>query len=150
MRAIARTRIGAPAVAGALALAAAAAVAALLSAQALAATSGAATSGAARSAASLRGAAVPAPVTVTFGEFFYRPALITVKVGQQVIFKNVGKIAHTVANTDAKGEILSTLIRPQNLDPRQTQVVSFAKPGTVFYLCTFHPTLMKGRIVVTK
>ena len=135
MRAIARRRIGAPAVAGALALAAAAATAAVLSAQALAAPAR---------------AAVPAPVTVTFGEFFYKPALITVKVGQKVIFKNVGKIAHTVANTDAKGEILSTLIKPRNLDPRQTQVVSFARPGTVFYLCTFHPTLMKGRIVVTR
>ena len=133
MRAIARTRIGAPAVAGACALAAA-----VLSAQALAAPSGAA-----------HGAA-PARVTVTFGEFFYKPARITVKVGQKVVFRNVGKIAHTVANTDAKGKILSTLIKPRNLEPGQTQVVSFAKPGTVFYLCTFHPTLMKGRIVVTR
>lgn len=141
MRAIARTWIGAPAVAGALALAAAALVAAVLSAQAVAAPS--------RQVASAR-AAAPAPVTVSFGEFFYKPALITVKVGQKVIFKNVGKIAHTVANSDAKGNILSTLIKPQNLDPRQTQVVSFAKPGIVYYLCTFHPTLMKGRIVVTR
>ena len=120
MRAIARTWIGTLAAAGALALAAAA------------------------------GAAAPAPVTVSFGEFFYKPATITVKVSQQVIFRNAGKIAHTVANTDAKGGILSTLIKPQNLDPRQSQVVSFARPGTVFYLCTFHPTLMKGRIVVTR
>ena len=141
MRAIARTWIGAPAVAGALALAAAALVAAVLSAQAVAAPS--------RQVASAR-AAAPAPVTVSVGEFFYKPALITVKVGQKVIFKNVGKIAHTVANSDAKGNILSTLIKPQNLDPRQTQVVSFAKPGIVYYLCTFHPTLMKGRIVVTR
>ena len=138
MRAIARTRIGAPAVAGACALAAAVLAAALLSAQALAAPSGAA-----QGAASAR-------VTVTFGEFFYKPATITVKVGQKVVFRNVGKIAHTVANTDAKGKILSTLIKPRNLEPGQTQVVSFAKPGTVFYLCTFHPTLMKGRIVVTR
>ena len=131
MRASLASRIGAPAVAGALALAAAG----VLSAQALAAPAR---------------AAVPAPVTVTFGEFFYKPATITVKVGQQVVFKNVGKIAHTVANSNAKGEILSTLIKPHNLDPGQKQTVSFAKPGTVFYLCTFHPTLMKGRIVVTR
>lgn len=131
MRASLASRIGAPAVAGALALAAAG----VLSAQALAAPAR---------------ATAPAPVTVTFGEFFYKPATITVKVGQQVVFKNVGKIAHTVANSNAKGEILSTLIKPQNLDPGQKQTVSFAKPGTVFYLCTFHPTLMKGRIVVTR
>lgn len=72
------------------------------------------------------------------------------KVGQKVVFKNVGKIAHTVANSDAKGNILSTLIRPQNLDPGQAQTVSFARPGVVNYLCTFHPTLMKGRIVVKR
>ena len=131
MRASLASRIGAPAVAGALALAAAG----VLSAQALAAPAR---------------ATAPAPVTVTFGEFFYKPATITVKVGQQVVFKNVGKIAHTVANSNAKGEILSTLIKPHNLDPGQKQTVSFAKPGTVFYLCTFHPTLMKGRIVVTR
>ena len=131
MRASLASRIGAPAVAGALALAAAG----VLSAQALAAPAR---------------ATAPAPVTVTFGEFFYKPATITVKVGQQVVFKNVGKIAHTVANSNAKGEILATLIKPHNLDPGQKQTVSFAKPGTVFYLCTFHPTLMKGRIVVTR
>lgn len=147
MRAIARTRIGAPAVAGALALAGAAVAAAVLSVQAAAAPSRQAAPAVAEAVA--RGVA-PTPVTVSFGEFFYKPAVITVKVGQQVIFKNVGKIAHTVANTSAKGEILSTLIKPRNLDPRQTQAVSFAKPGTVTYLCTFHPTLMKGRIVVTR
>jgi len=98
---------------------------------------------------SLPAVAAPAPVTVGFGEFFYKPGVVTVKVGQKVVFKNVGKIAHTVANTDAKGSILSTTIRPRNLDPGQTQTVSFARPGVVFYLCTFHPSLMKGRIVVT-
>lgn len=124
MRAASLTRIGAPALAGALALGAAA----VLAAQA---------------------GAAPVPVTVSFREFLYRPAAITVKVGQRVIFRNAGKIAHTVANTDAKGELLSTLIKPRNLDPGQAQTVSFARPGTVFYLCTFHPTLMRGRIVVT-
>ena len=86
MRAIARTRIGAPAVAGAFALAAAG----VLSAQALAAPAR---------------ATAPAPVTVTFGEFFYKPATITVKVGQQVVFKNVGKIAHTVANSNGYPDV---------------------------------------------
>lgn len=132
-------RKGAPGAAGALALAAAAASAVAL----LPAGAGAAV---ARPAAH----AAPKPVTVTFGEFFYKPATVTVKAGQKVVFKNVGKIAHTVADTDAKGEIRSELIKPQNLDPGQTQTVSFSKPGIVTYLCTFHPTLMKGRIVVTR
>lgn len=139
MRAPSIARKGAPALAGAFALAAAA----LLAGQAAAAPARHARPSAVTGAAA-------APVTVTFGEFFYKPASITVKVGQKVVFKNVGKIAHTVANTDAKGTIESTLIKPQNLDPGQTQTVSFAKPGVVYYLCTFHPTLMKGKIVVTR
>lgn len=128
---------GAPALAGALAVAAAAA----LTGQAAAAS---------HRVAGTTGAAASAPVVVTFGEMFYKPAVVRVKAGQKVIFRNVGKIAHTVADTDAKGEIRSTLIRPRNLDPGQTQTVSFARPGVVTYLCTFHPTLMQGRIVVTR
>ena len=99
-------------------------------------------------ALALPAGAAPKPVTVKLGEFFYRPAVVTVSPGQKVVFVNVGKIAHTVADTTAKGDILSKQIVPHELKPGARQVVSFAKPGVVYYLCTFHPTLMKGKIVV--
>jgi plastocyanin len=138
VRASSQPRKGAPAlVAGALALAAAAA----LTGQAAAAS---------HRVAGTTGAAASAPVVVTLGEMFYKPAVVRVKAGQKVVFRNVGKIAHTVADTDAKGEIRSQLIKPRNLDPGQSQTVSFAKAGKVAYLCTFHPTLMRGTIVVTR
>ena len=89
-------------------------------------------------------------VTIRMGEFFYRPARVTVHVGQKVRFVNVGKIAHTVADTDAKGNVRSTLIRPRPLDHGQSQIVTFARPGLVRYVCTFHPTLMRGSIEVVR
>ena len=91
-----------------------------------------------------------ATVTVRLGEFYFSPKVITVHVGQPVRFLNVGKIDHTVADTDAKGNIRSRLIHPRPLAHGQFQVVTFSRPGTVHYLCTFHPTLMSGRIVVVR
>jgi plastocyanin len=87
-------------------------------------------------------------VTIRFGEFFYKPADATVHVGQPVRFVNVGKIAHTVADTDAHWRIRSRLIHPRPLAHGQSQTVVFTKPGLVRYLCTFHPTLMRGEIRV--
>ena len=84
------------------------------------------------------------------GEFFFRPRVVTVHVGQRVRFVNVGKIEHTVADTDARGNIRSKVIHPRPLAHGQAQVVKFTKPGTVRYLCTFHQTLMKGRVVVVE
>lgn len=90
------------------------------------------------------------PVTVRLGEYFYKPKVVTVHVGQAVRFVNVGKIEHTVADTNAKGAIRSRLIKPRPLAHGQVQTVRFEKPGRVLYLCTFHPTLMKGRINVVR
>ena len=89
-----------------------------------------------------------AAVTIRMGEFFYRPKLVTVHVGQTVRFVNVGKIQHTVADTDRRWSIRSRLIKPRPLGHGAVQTVRFGHAGTVYYLCTFHPTLMRGRIVV--
>lgn len=94
--------------------------------------------------------ATAAPATVKLGEFFFKPSILTVRVGQPVRFLNVGKIAHTVADTDAKGNLRSKLIQPRPLAHGQSQVVRFSKPGTVFYVCTFHQTLMRGRLIVVR
>jgi plastocyanin len=91
----------------------------------------------------------PRAVTVKLGEYFFRPAQLTVHVGERVRFVNVGKIAHTVADR-RKGSAtpLSRLIKPHELVPGATQTVVFHRAGTVYYFCTFHPTLMAGQISV--
>jgi plastocyanin len=83
-------------------------------------------------------------------EYSYTPRAVTVQVGRPVRFVNRGKIAHTVADTNTKGEIVSRLIKPRELKPGQSQVVRFKKPGLVAYLCTFHPALMRGKIRVVR
>jgi plastocyanin len=99
------------------------------------------------------GASTPTAATsarVVMGDYFFRPPRITVKVGQPLTFVNEGKIEHTVADTTPSGQIRSRLIKPRPLATGQTQRVIFHAPGTVTYLCTFHPTLMSGRITVVK
>ena len=91
-----------------------------------------------------------AAVTVKMGEFFYKPRVVTVHVGQAVRFVNVGRIQHTVADTDRRWNIRSRLIKPRPLGHGAVQTVTFHQAGTVYYLCTFHPTLMRGRIVVIR
>ena len=91
---------------------------------------------------------VTAAATVVMGDFSYTPSPLTVRVGEPVTFVNRGEIDHTVADTDAAGAIRSTLIMPRPIGPRGSQVVTFATPGTVDYICTYHPTLMRGTITV--
>ncbi len=83
-------------------------------------------------------------------EYSYRPSVARVRVGAPVRFVNRGKIEHTVADTTRSGTIRSRLIRPRPLKHSESQIVTFRHPGVVFYVCTFHPTLMKGRLVVTR
>lgn len=87
-------------------------------------------------------------VTVKLGEYFFTPKKITIKRGTTVRFVNVGKVAHTVADTSKSGSIRSRVIKPRPLKRGASQTVTFRKPGTIYYRCTFHPQLMRGVIVV--
>jgi plastocyanin len=85
---------------------------------------------------------------VEMTDFAYSPKSLRVRVGEKVTFVNKGQIEHTVADTDASGNVVSLLIMPRPIAAGESQSVSFDKPGTVRYLCTFHPTLMSGTITV--
>jgi plastocyanin len=85
---------------------------------------------------------------VKLGEYFYRPKHLTVRAGSRVRFVNVGKIEHTVADSTKGGKILSRLIKPHPLAKGKSQTVTFRRAGTVYYVCTFHPTMMRGVITV--
>jgi plastocyanin len=86
--------------------------------------------------------------TVKFGEYFYRPKKLTIRAGESVRFVNVGKVEHTVADSSKSGNIRSRLIKPRPLKHGASQTVKLTRRGTVYYLCTFHPALMRGVIVV--
>lgn len=86
--------------------------------------------------------------TVVMGDYSYTPSMLVVTAGTPITFRNDGKIEHTVADVDGKGEIRSEFIEPTPLATGQTQTVTIDEPGTYRYICTFHPTLMDGTIVV--
>ena len=86
--------------------------------------------------------------TVKLGEYFYRPKKLTIRAGDRVRFLNVGKIEHTVADSTRGGTIRSRVIKPRPLGHGKAQTVRLTRRGTIYYLCTFHPSLMRGSIVV--
>lgn len=86
--------------------------------------------------------------TVKFGEYFYAPKRVSVSAGDAVRFVNVGRIEHTVADSTRSGTIRSTIIRPRPLKRGQSQTVRLRERGTVYYICTFHPDLMRGVVTV--
>jgi plastocyanin len=103
-----------------------------------------------RTGPSPRGTAHAAAAThvVRLGEYFYRPKHLTIRAGSRVRFVNIGRIEHTVADSTKGGKILSRLIKPHPLAKGRSQTVTFRRAGTVYYLCTFHPDMMRGVITV--
>jgi plastocyanin len=79
------------------------------------------------------------PGDIRMGDFFYKPAEKTVDAGTKVIFRNVGKIPHTVKG---KG------FQSRQIDAGGVYSVTLTKPGSYSYICTFHPGMMDGKIVV--
>ena len=92
----------------------------------------------------------PRTATIAMGEYFYRPGTVTIRVGDRVRFVNRGRIEHTVADVDARGAIRSRVIRPRLLASGDSQVVRFGTAGRFRYVCTLHPTRMKGTVVVRR
>lgn len=77
---------------------------------------------------------------VVAGDFSFTPKEITVRAGQSVRWINKGDTEHTV-----KGPGFFTTTA---LGHGQSYSHAFAKRGRYPYLCTLHPTLMRGVIVV--
>jgi plastocyanin len=76
------------------------------------------------------------------GQNAFDPAMLTVKVGTQVVWTNDTNAPHTVTSDTG---VFDT--PPDYLQPRQTFKVIFTKPGTYTYYCNIH-LYMKGAIIV--
>jgi len=76
------------------------------------------------------------------GQNAFDPAMLTVKVGTQVVWTNDTNVPHTVTSDTG---VFDT--PPDYLQPHQTFKVIFTKPGTYTYYCNFH-LYMKGAIIV--
>jgi plastocyanin len=87
-------------------------------------------------------AAAPKPVThrLTIEAMTFTPELLTVKVGDTIVWTNKDPFPHTV--TSAAGGFDSHEIAPE-----ASFTYKAVKKGEFPYTCTFHPT-MKGRLRV--
>ena len=87
----------------------------------------------------LRAQAAPATHTVTIDAFEFKPATLTVKQGDVVMWRNADPVPHTVT---APGTFDSG-----SLAAGASWRYTAAKKGRFDYVCTLHPT-MKGTLVV--
>jgi plastocyanin len=79
---------------------------------------------------------------IEVADFSFTPADTTVKVGQTVTWTNDGQVQHTVKGP---GFFSSTA-----LGHGQTFSHRFTKPGRFPYVCTLHPSQMRGTVVVQR
>ena len=88
-------------------------------------------------------AAVNQGTVVQVSEYAFTAPSVTVKAGQAVVWHNTGNVAHTVTETSGHD------FNSPEINPGQTYVQTFDKPGTYTYICSIHPDRMKGTVVVT-
>jgi plastocyanin len=83
----------------------------------------------------------PATHVVTIDATSFKPAELTIRAGDTVVWKNRDIIPHTATNSNAGDFDSGTLA------PGASWKHTFTAQGAVSYLCVFHPT-MKGRLTV--
>ena len=79
--------------------------------------------------------------TLSMGDDFYDPSVLTVPAGSTVTWRNTGGEGHDVRAFD------NSFVGPL-LANGQTWSYTFAQPGTYRYFCTPHAGSMTGTIVV--
>ena len=89
---------------------------------------------------------VPAVVSVSIGDNFYKPKEVTIQVGQSIKWRNSGAVAHTVtSDSDSTVKFDSG-----TLDPRGGYALKPASRGKLTYYCTIHGKKQSGTITVSR
>jgi plastocyanin len=90
--------------------------------------------------------AVPAVVSVSIGDNFYKPEDVTIRVGQSVKWRNNGAVAHTVtSDSDSTVKFDS-----ETLQPRSVYALKPVSRGKLTYFCTIHGKVQSGTITVSR
>jgi plastocyanin len=79
--------------------------------------------------------------TVRVGDNFFSPRSITISKGSSVRWRWVGDARHNVVAT--RGASFRSTIKASG-----TYTRTFRRRGTVRYICTIHPSSMRGTITV--
>jgi plastocyanin len=90
--------------------------------------------------------AVPAVVSLSIGDNFYKPKDVTIQVGQSVKWRNNGAVAHTVtSDSDSTVKFDSG-----TLEPRGVYALKPGSRGKLTYFCKIHGKVQSGTITVTR
>ena len=90
--------------------------------------------------------AVPAVVSVSIGDNFYKPKDVSIKVGQSVKWRNDGAVAHTVTSDGDS----SVKFDSGTLEPRGVYALKPGSRGKLTYSCTIHGKVQSGTITVSR
>lgn len=85
--------------------------------------------------------AKPVTHTVTIEEMQFKPAELTVKVGDSIVWVNKDMFPHTATS---KAEAFDS----QQIDPGQSWTYRVVTKGAGPYICSLHPT-MEGTLLIT-
>jgi plastocyanin len=109
-------------------------------------TSGSAQTATQQEKATTQAEAVPAVVSVSIGDNFYKPKDVTIQVGQSVKWKNNGAVAHTVtSDSDSTVKFDSG-----TLQPRGVYALKPGSRGKLTYFCSIHGKVQSGTITVNR
>lgn len=72
----------------------------------------------------------------------FDPPVIQVRAGTTVTWHNSDHFTHSV-------KVLDTDLPMLNLRPGESGSLTFDKPGEYNYICLYHTTDMKGKVIVT-
>ena len=84
--------------------------------------------------------------TVRIRRLRFKPATVTISAGEAIKWVNHDNVVHNVTATTGSGTELPAF-RSKSIAPLSTYVTA-PRAGTYLYVCTIHPTVMHGRIVV--
>lgn len=76
------------------------------------------------------------------------PEAVTADVGQPVLFVNADSVEHTVIEDVGATSGKNTAVDSARIAPGETFTFTPTKEGVVPFVCTLHPTVMKGQVLV--
>lgn len=82
-------------------------------------------------------------IKVGISDFAFSPATITIHSGDTITWTNNDSAVHNAASTASA----PTAFQTKDLNQGETDSVTFTKPGTYAYICSYHPG-MKGKVIV--
>lgn len=89
---------------------------------------------------------VPAVVSVSIGDNFYKPSEVTIQVGQSIKWRNNGAVAHTVTSASDS----TVKFDSGTLDSKGGYALKPASRGKLPYYCTIHGKEQSGTITVSR